>query len=59
MLSHIQPFIPMIDFEISKQFYIDFGFEIAYKNDSLTLFKKDKVSFFIQKDYEKLGPKIR
>ncbi len=53
MLSMIQPFIPTIDFEISKQFYIDLGFEIAYEDDSLTLFKKDKVSFFIQKAYEK------
>lgn len=54
MLHTIQPFIPTIDYDVSKQFYLDFGFELSYEDDSLGLFKKDKVSFFIQRAYEKL-----
>lgn len=53
MFSNIQPFIPTLDFHVSRQFYLDFGFEISYEDDDLTLFKKDKVSFFIQKYYIK------
>lgn len=53
MYSIIQPFIPTKDFELSKQFYVDFEFEIAYEDQDLILFKKDKVSFFIQRYYIK------
>ena len=53
MFSNIQPFIPTLDFATSRQFYIDFGFEVAYEDHDLTLFKKDKISFFIQRYYVK------
>ena len=49
----LQPFIPTIDFEISQSFYRDLGFEVIYQDDQLNLFKKDQVSFFIQKAYVK------
>jgi predicted lactoylglutathione lyase len=53
MFTHIQPFLPTIDFKISKQFYLDLGFEIVYEDEQLSLFKKDQISFFIQHAYVK------
>ncbi len=49
MFSNIQPFIPTLDYNVSRQFYLDFGFEIAYEDDDLTLFKKDKGIIFYSK----------
>ncbi len=53
MFTQIQPFLPTKDFDISKQFYLDLGFDIMYEDDQLCLFKKDSISFFIQRAYVK------
>ncbi len=53
MFTQIQPFVPTIDYEISKQFYLDLEFEIIYEDSQLCLFKKDRISFFIQRAYVK------
>ena len=53
MFTHIQPFLPTKDYNISKQFYHDLGFEMIYEDEQLGLFRKDEISFFIQQYYVK------
>lgn len=53
MFTTIQPFILAKDFQLSKQFYLDFGFQKIYEDANLKLFKKDQVSFFLQNYYDK------
>lgn len=53
MYTQIQPFLPTKDYEISKQFYLDLGFEMIYEDHQLCLFKRDSISFFIQRAFVK------
>lgn len=53
MYTTIQPFLPTLDYRVSKQFYLDLGFQIIYEDEQLCLFKSDHVSFFIQRAYLK------
>lgn len=53
MYTQIQPFLPTKDYDISRSFYLEIGFEIIYEDTQLCLFKKDQISFFIQRAYVK------
>ena len=50
----IRPFIPSIDFEESKAFYKDLGFEITYDSSDLVILSVKGASFFLQKAYNKV-----
>ena len=48
-LNSLQPFIPSGEnFERSKAFFIEFGFEVLWENDGLVGFQKDNCKFILQ-----------
>lgn len=49
----IRPFIASKDFEVSKSFYIDLGFEKSYDASDLVIFTLNDASFFLQNAYDK------
>lgn len=49
----IRPFIGAKDFEISRAFYKDLGFEEVTLDEQMSLFRTDKISFYLQKAYVK------
>lgn len=52
-VTSIRPFIGAKDYELSRSFYRDLGFEeIIFSND-MSLFKKDQIGFYLQKAYVK------
>lgn len=52
-LEQIRTFLPSIDFEESKRFYIDLGFALRWENEEMAIFGEDTQSFFLQKYYVK------
>jgi catechol 2,3-dioxygenase-like lactoylglutathione lyase family enzyme len=46
-------FVPSKDFALSKQFYQDLGFELAWSSDDLAYFRNGNSSFLLQKFYVK------
>ncbi|MCV2402481.1 VOC family protein [Marinomonas sp. C2222] len=48
----IKAFVPAKDYELSKQFYVDFGFEMASDNNGIAYFKSGDSSFLLQDFYE-------
>ncbi len=51
--TSIRPFIGAIDYNISRSFYQDFGFEEIILSPSMSLFKKDAIAFYLQNAYVK------
>lgn len=49
----IKAFVPAQDFELSKQFYMDLGFVMAFSSDDLAYFHHGSSSFLLQKFYHK------
>lgn len=49
----IRPFIPSINFELSKSFYIELGFEVTYEENKLAILTSGSASFFLQDAYLK------
>ncbi|WP_421944890.1 glyoxalase [Pedobacter sp.] len=49
----IRPFIGAKDFEISRAFYKDLGFDEVSLGEQMSLFSTDKISFYLQKAYVK------
>src|SRR5258708_2290991 len=49
----IKAFVPSRDFELSKRFYQDLGFEIAWSSDDLAYVRHGTSSFLLQKFYVK------
>lgn len=47
----IRPFIGAKDFEFSRSFYRDAGFQESVLSDDMSLFKKDLIGFYLQKAY--------
>ena len=47
-LKSIRPFIGSIDFNISRQFYSDLGFEEKVLGPTFSVFKKDGIGFYLQ-----------
>jgi catechol 2,3-dioxygenase-like lactoylglutathione lyase family enzyme len=46
-------FVPARDFVLSKQFYQDLGFEVAWSSDDLAYVRKGRSSFLLQRFYNK------
>jgi catechol 2,3-dioxygenase-like lactoylglutathione lyase family enzyme len=49
----IKAFVPARDFDLSKQFYQDLGFTMAWPSDGLAYFHHGNASFLLQKFYVK------
>lgn len=49
----IKAFVPSKDFELSKRFYADLGFELAWSSDDLAYFHAGASSFLLQRFYVK------
>lgn len=48
----IKAFVPAKDFVLSKQFYTDLGFTVAWSSDDLAYLHAGNTSFLLQKFYE-------
>lgn len=49
----LNAFVPAKSFDLSKQFYSDVGFDLAWSNDDIACFKISSFSFLLQKFYVK------
>ena len=49
----IRPFIGAKNFEISRQFYRDLGFEESVVSNDMSFFKTDGLGFYLQDAYVK------
>lgn len=49
----IRPFLGAKSYQVSRQFYADLGFEETILSPVLSLFKKDKIGFYLQDAYVK------
>jgi uncharacterized glyoxalase superfamily protein PhnB len=49
----LNAFVPAKDFNLSKQFYSDIGFELAWSSSDIASFKIASFSFLLQKFYVK------
>jgi catechol 2,3-dioxygenase-like lactoylglutathione lyase family enzyme len=47
----IKAFVPARDFELSKRFYVDLGFELESLSDDLAYFHAGGSSFLLQRFY--------
>ena len=52
-IKNLRTFLPSIDFDTSKQFYKDIGFEVMWENEELCQFGTSEYNFFLQKYYQK------
>jgi hypothetical protein len=49
----IRPFIGAKDFDLSRSFYRDLGFEEVVLTNDMSLFKTSRIGFYLQKAYIK------
>lgn len=49
----VKAFVPARDFELSKRFYTDLGFDLAWSSDDLAYFHAGGSSFLLQRFYVK------
>ncbi|PWJ58705.1 hypothetical protein CLV98_10370 [Dyadobacter jejuensis] len=47
----IRPFIGAKDYQISRQFYLDFGFKETILSENLSYFSTDNMGFYLQDAY--------
>ena len=47
----IRPFIGAKDYELSRSFYSDLGFEESILSHSMSLFKTNRIGFYLQNAY--------
>ncbi len=47
----IRPFIGAKDYELSRSFYRDLGFQERVLSHDMSLFKTDRIGFYLQKAY--------
>jgi catechol 2,3-dioxygenase-like lactoylglutathione lyase family enzyme len=47
----IRPFIGAKDFNLSRSFYRDLGFQEVVLNDTMSLFKTGEIGFYLQRAY--------
>jgi hypothetical protein len=50
----VKAFLPARDFALSKQFYQDLGFELAWSNDDLAYMRHGNSSFLLQNFYNEV-----
>lgn len=48
----IKAFVPARDFDLSKRFYQDLGFEVAWSSDDLASLRHGTTSFLLQRFYQ-------
>ena len=53
LVLELNAFVPAKDFALSKQFYQDLGFELAWSNNDIASFKIASFSFLLQRFYVK------
>ncbi|MEO7532156.1 MAG: glyoxalase [Sediminibacterium sp.] len=51
--TSIRPFIGAKDYDLSRSFYRDLGFEEVVLSNDMSLFKKDQLGFYLQNAYVK------
>jgi len=51
-VTDLKAFIPSKDYEVSKSFYSEIGFDSEYVTDDLTLFQNGDCLFFLQRFYD-------
>lgn len=49
----LNAFVPAKDFNLSKKFYLDIGFELSFSNNEIAKFSVSSFSFLLQKFYVK------
>lgn len=49
----LKPFVPAKDFELSKRFYLDLGFQIPWSSDELAYLHCGNCTFLLQNFYVK------
>ncbi|MDF1743060.1 MAG: VOC family protein [Gimesia sp.] len=49
----LKAFVPSLDFELSKRFYQDLGFQIPWSSDDLAYVSHGNCTFLLQRFYEK------
>jgi len=49
--NSIRPFIGAKDYELSRSFYRDLGFQEIILSDDMCLFKTDQIGFYLQNAY--------
>jgi len=49
LVLELNAFVPAKDFSLSKQFYLDIGFELDFSNDQIARFKIASFSFLLQR----------
>lgn len=52
-IKSIRPFIGAKDFEVSRRFYRDLGFEETVLESNFSVFKSDDIAFYLQDYYAK------
>ncbi|MBZ4033475.1 glyoxalase [Flavobacterium sp. 17A] len=52
-IKSIRPFIGSQNFEISRSFYRDLGFEETVLDSKMSVFKTDEIAFYLQDAYVK------
>ena len=50
-ITNIRTFLPSKDFEVSKKFYVDMGFDVQWQSDDLVIYGTKERNFFLQKYY--------
>ena len=50
----VKAFVPAKDFELSKRFYQDLGFDLAWSDDHLAYFRRGASSFLLQNFYDEV-----
>jgi uncharacterized glyoxalase superfamily protein PhnB len=50
----VKAFVPAKDFDLSKQFYQDLGFDLAWSDDHLAYFRHGSSSFLLQNFYNEV-----
>jgi uncharacterized glyoxalase superfamily protein PhnB len=50
----VKAFVPARDFALSKQFYQDLGFELAWSDDNLAYLHRGTSSFLLQNFYDEI-----
>ena len=53
-IVELKAFVPARDFALSKQFYQDLGFELAWSDDSLAYLHRGNSSFLLQNFYNEM-----
>ncbi len=52
-IVELKPYVPAKDFALSKRFYQDLGFELAWSFDDLAYLRHGDSSFLLQRSYKK------